>query len=196
MDVRTKKCFPAAPVMRRTCLTSGHPSACRKSGPKRLCLCCFSSLIHEGRPRVIDSLLRLATSESDGEICQVPTICMRSTDDCARTPFNFVTRCFHPIYTLEVELTDEIGLRHRFTGPGHLLTFSQRPPLLKDESWWTPVLHKRLRHYHILQLLYGCRGKIGAIKGPTILIRFASRTSHCITESNRAILEASDQIGS
>ena len=58
MDVRAenrgrphqKVRFPAAPVVGRNFSTPGHPgvrvrNVCGKSGPKSLCLCCFSSLI-------------------------------------------------------------------------------------------------------------------------------------------------------
>ena len=57
MDVRSENCgrphqkvrFPAAPVVGRNLLTPGHPgvrvrNVRGKSGPKSLCLCCFSSL--------------------------------------------------------------------------------------------------------------------------------------------------------
>ena len=44
--------FPAAPMVKRNILTLGHPgvrvrNVRGKSGPKNLCLCCFSSLIQK-----------------------------------------------------------------------------------------------------------------------------------------------------
>ena len=50
-----KSAFFCGPVLRRNFLTPGHPgvrvrNVRRKSGPKGLCLCCFSSQTLTGRP--------------------------------------------------------------------------------------------------------------------------------------------------
>ena len=60
--------FPAAPVVERNFLTPGHPgvrvrNVHGKSGPKSLCLCCFSSLNVSFPARIVCFVKLLRTKE-------------------------------------------------------------------------------------------------------------------------------------